>query len=111
METSISERVEKEVRACVFVVMKLSSVCGVKNWSLMALVLFAKKIAKSSVVRVDDGREGGRQRREDKVLKRVRTVVNFVVVVWHFSSGDCGEGGVGKRHELGGERVLRRAVE
>ncbi len=25
--------------------------------------------------------------------------------------GVCGEGGVGKRHELGGERVLRRAVE
>ncbi len=24
---------------------------------------------------------------------------------------NCGEGGVGKRHELGGQRVLRRAVE
>ncbi len=30
-ETSISESGEKEERECVFVVMKLSSVCGVVN--------------------------------------------------------------------------------
>ncbi len=40
LETSISERGEKEVRDCVFVVMKLLLVCGVRNWSLMVLVLF-----------------------------------------------------------------------
>ncbi len=47
------------MRECVFVVMKLSSVCGVRNWSLMVLVLFVKKIAKSSAVRVDEGGGGG----------------------------------------------------
>ncbi len=87
METSISERREKEVRECVFVVMKLSSVCGVRNWSLMALVLFVKKIASSSAIRVD---EGG-QRREEKVLKSVRESEHLsfsFVVVCNFSSGD-----------------------
>ncbi len=61
----------------------------------MVFVLFVKKIAKSSAVRVDEGGGGGGQRREENVLKsaRVRTVVNFVVVVCRFSSGDiCREG-------------------
>ncbi len=35
LETSVSERGEKDVRDCVFVVMKLLLVCGVRNWSLM----------------------------------------------------------------------------
>ncbi len=51
----------------------------------MALVLFVKKIATSSAVRVDEG-WGGRKSFEKCV--RVRTVVNFVVVVCRFSSGD-----------------------
>ncbi len=55
------------MRECVFVVMKLSSVYGVKNWSLMALVLFVKKMAKSSAVRIDDGGGGGG--REEKVFE------------------------------------------
>ncbi len=99
LETSVSERGEKEVRDCVFVVMKLLLVCGVRNWSLMVLVLFVKKVAKSSAVRVDEGGGGGGQRREEKRREsfeecaRVRTVVNFVVVVCRFSSGDiCREG-------------------
>ncbi len=58
METSVSERGEKEVRDCVFVVMKLLIVCGVRNWSLMVFVLFVKKVAKSSAVRVDEGGGG-----------------------------------------------------
>ena len=53
METSVSESGEKEERECALVVVKLSSVCGVENWSLMVLVLFVKKTAKSSAVRVD----------------------------------------------------------
>ncbi len=59
--------------------MKLSSVCGVRNWSLMALVLFVKKTAKSSAVRVDEGRRGRRtEKRSNSFEKcvRVRTVVN-----------------------------------
>ncbi len=84
-----------------FVVMKLLLVCGVRNWSLMVLVLFVKKVAKSSAVRVDEGGGGGEgggrrteKRRESfEECARVRTVVNFVVVVCCFSSGDiCREG-------------------
>ncbi len=74
METFLSERGEKAVRECVFVIMKLSSVYGVKNWSLMALVLFVKKIAKSSAVRVDDG---GGQRRES-----VRESEQLLILLW-----------------------------
>ncbi len=60
----------------------------------MVFVLFVKKIAKSSAVRVDEGGGGGGQRRESfEECARVRTVVNFVVVVCRFSSGDiCREG-------------------
>ncbi len=72
LETSVSERGEKEVRDCVFVVMKLLLVCGVRNWSLMFFVLFVKKVAKSSAVRVDEGGGGGGQRREENVLKSAR---------------------------------------
>ncbi len=43
---------------CVFVFMKLSSVCGVSNWSLMIVVLFVKTIEKSSAERVDEGGGG-----------------------------------------------------
>ncbi len=77
-----SKRGKKEMGECVFVIMKLSSVCGVRNSSLKALVLFVKKIAKSPAVRVDEAGGGGGQRRESfEKCTRVRTVVNFVVVV------------------------------
>ncbi len=46
-----------------------------------------KKIAKSSAVRVDEGGEGQRRESFEKCA-RVRTVVNFVVVVCRFSSED-----------------------
>ncbi len=78
LETSVSERGEKEVRDCVFVVMKLLLVCGVRNWSLMVLVKFVKKVAKSSAVRVD----GGGQRREEKVLKSVRESEQLLILLW-----------------------------
>ncbi len=62
----------------------------------MVFVLFVKKVAKSSAVRVDEGGGGGGQRREENVLKSVREseqLLIFVVVVCHFSSGDiCREG-------------------
>ncbi len=82
LETSVSERGEKEVRDCVFVVMKLLLVCGVRNWSLMVLVLFVKKIAKSSAVRVDEGGGGGGQRREEKVLKSARESEQLLILLW-----------------------------
>jgi len=70
------------VRECVFVFMKLSLVCGVRNWSLIALVLFVKKIAKSSAVGVDEGGGGGGQRREEKVLKSVRESEQLLILLW-----------------------------
>ncbi len=44
--TSVSERGEKEVRDCVFVVVKLLLVCGVRNWSLMVLVFICEESCK-----------------------------------------------------------------
>ena len=82
METSVSESGEKEERECALVVVKLSSVCGVENWSLMVLVLFVKKTAKSSAVRVDEGGGGGGQRREEKVLKSVRESEQLLILLW-----------------------------
>ncbi len=69
-------------RECVFVVMKLSSVCGVGNCSLIFLVLFMKNFAKSSAVRVDEGGGGGGQRREEKVLKSVRESEQLLILLW-----------------------------
>ncbi len=82
METSVSER--SELRVCAFVLMNLSSVCGVRNWSLMALVLFVNKISKSSTVRVDEGGGGGGQRREEKVLKSVRESEQLQILLWWY---------------------------
>ncbi len=81
LETSVSERGEKEVRVCVFVVMKLLLVCGVRNWSLMVFVLFVKKVAKSSAVR-DEGGGGGGQRREENVLKSARESEQLLILLW-----------------------------
>ncbi len=84
LETSVSERGEKEVRDCVFVVIKLLLVCGVRNWSLMVFVLFVKKVAKSSAVRVDEGGGGGGQRREEKVLKSARESEQLLILLWKY---------------------------
>ncbi len=54
----------KEVRDCVFVVMKLLLVCGVEELVTDGFVLFVKKVAKSSAVRVDEG--GGGRRTEKR---------------------------------------------
>ncbi len=67
---------------CVFVVMKLLLVCGVRNWSLMVFVLFVKKVAKSSAVRVDEGGGGGGQRREENVLKSARESEQLLILLW-----------------------------
>ena len=82
LQISISESGEEEERECVLVVMKLSSVCGVENWSLMILVLFVKKNTKSSAVRVDEGGGGGGQRREEKVLNSVQESEQLLILLW-----------------------------
>ncbi len=48
----------------------------------MVLVLFVKKIAKSSTVRVDEGGGGGGQIREEKVLKSVRESEQLLILLW-----------------------------
>ncbi len=69
------------MRDCVFVVMKLLLVCGVRNWSLMVFVLFVKKVAKSSAVRVYGGGGGG-QKREENVLKSARESEQLLILLW-----------------------------
>ncbi len=56
----------------------------------MVVIVLMKNVAKSSAVRVDEG--GGGQRREVKDHARVR-IVNFVVIVCPFSSGDISREG------------------
>ncbi len=58
------------------------SLC-VRNWSLMVFVLFVKKVAKSSAVRVDEGGGGGGgQRREENVLKSARESEQLLILLW-----------------------------
>ncbi len=57
-------------------------VCGVRNWSLMVFVLFVKKVAKTSAVRVDERGGGGGQRREENVLKSARELEQLLILLW-----------------------------
>ncbi len=54
-------------------------VCGVRNWSLMVFVLFVKKVAKSSAVRVEkeEGEEDREEKKHFEECARVGTVVNL----------------------------------
>ncbi len=85
MDTSASVRGQKEKRGVVSVdVVGLSScVCGAENWLPIDLVLFVKKVAKSSAVKEVVGSGGGGQKRELNVLKclRVKCAVDLVVEV------------------------------
>ncbi len=61
--------------------------CDVENCAVRFVFLLMKNVAKSSAVRVD---EGG-TKEEGKCFKehaRVRRIVNFVIIVFPFSSGD-----------------------
>ncbi len=90
LETSASESGEKDVKECMFAVKMCLTVCGVENCAVRFVILLMKNLARSSAVRVDEGGGGGGQRREENVLKsmRVRRIVNFVMIVCPFSSGD-----------------------
>ncbi len=95
LETSASESEEKDVNKCMFAVKMCLTDFGVENCALMVLILLMKNMAKSSAVRVDEGGGGGGQRREENVIKSMREldIVNFVMIVCPFSSGDiCREG-------------------
>ncbi len=82
LETSVSERGEKGgERLCICRYEVIISLC-VRNWSLMVFVLFVKKVAKSSTVRVDEGGGGGGQRREENVLKSARESEQLLILLW-----------------------------
>ncbi len=56
----------------------ISCMCGAENWLLIDLVLFVKKVAKSSAVKEVVGGGGGGQRRELNVLKRLLCQIHCV---------------------------------
>ncbi len=62
-----------------------SCVCGAGNWLLIDLVLFVKKVAKSSDVKEVVGvGGGGGQRRELKVLKRLHVSDALLMLLWKY---------------------------
>ncbi len=85
LDTSASVRGQKAKKGVLAVdVVGLSScMCGAENWLLIELVLFVKKVAKSSMVKGVVGSVGGGQKRELNVLKRlrVRCAVDLIVEV------------------------------
>ncbi len=64
-----------------------SCLCGAENWLLIDLVLFVKKVAKSSAVKeVVGGGGGGGQRRELNVLKRLRVSGALLILLWKYEA-------------------------
>ncbi len=53
------------------------TVCGVENCALMVLLLLMKNVAKLSAVRGG----GGGQRREENVLKSMRELDEFLILL------------------------------
>ncbi len=93
LETSASESEEKDVNKCMFAGKMCLTDFNVENCALMVLIVLMKNVAKVSVVRVDEGGGGGGQRSKEKEHARVRRIVNFVMIVCHFSSGDISREG------------------
>ncbi len=65
--------------------------CGVDNCAMRFVILLMKNVTKSSAVRVDYGGGGRRTKKGGKCFKehtRIRRIVNFVMIVCHFTSGD-----------------------
>ncbi len=114
LETSASENEEKDVNECMFAGKMCLTDCGVENCALMVLILLMKNVAKSLVVRVDKG--VGRTKEQRKCFKehvRVRRIVNFVMIVCHFSSGDIvgsEDETIADSQEGESERRLRRKM-
>ncbi len=81
-------RGQKEKRGVISVnVVGLSScVCGAENWLLINLVLFVKKVAKSSAVKEVMGGGAGGQRRELNVLKRLRVSDVLLILLWKYEA-------------------------
>ncbi len=88
LDTSASLRVQKAKRGVLAIdVVGLSSyMCGAENWLLIKLVLFVKKVAKSSAVKEAVGGGGGGQRREFNVLKRLRVSDALLILLWKYEA-------------------------
>ncbi len=60
--------------------------CGAENWLPIDLVLFVKKVAKSSALKGVVGRGGGGQRRELNVLKSLRVSYVLLILLWKYEA-------------------------
>ncbi len=63
-----------------------SCICGAENWQRIDLVLFVKKVAKSSAVKEVVGGGGGGQRRELNVLKRLHVSDVLSILLWKYEA-------------------------
>ncbi len=88
LDTSASVRGQKAKKGVLAVdVVGLSScMCGAENWLLIELVLFVKKVAKSSMVKGVVGSVGGGQKRELNVLKRLRVSDVLLILLWKYEA-------------------------
>ncbi len=88
MDTSATVRGQKEKRGVLAVdVVGLSTcVCGAENWLLFDLVLFVKKVSKSSAVKEVVVGGGGGQMRELNVLKSLRVSDALFILLWKYEA-------------------------
>ncbi len=88
LDTSASVRGQKAKRGVLAIdVVGLSfCMCGAENWLLIELVLFVKKVAKSSSVNEVVGGGGGGQRRELNVLKKLRVSDVLFILLWKYEA-------------------------
>ncbi len=80
LEISASESGEKYMNKFMFAGKMCLTDCGVENCSVRFVILLMKNVVKSSAVRVDEGGEGGGQRREENVLKSMRELGELLIL-------------------------------
>ncbi len=82
LENSASESGEKDLNKCMFADKMCLTDCGVENCAVRFVIVLMKNVAKSSTVRVDEGGEGGGQRREENVLKSMCKLGELLILSW-----------------------------
>ncbi len=82
LEISASESGEKYMNEFMFAGKMCLTDCGVENCAVRFVILLMKNVVKSSAVRVDEGGEGGGQRREENVLKSMRELGELLILSW-----------------------------
>ncbi len=79
------QKAKREVLA-IDVVGLISCMCWAENWLLIELVLFVKKVAKSSAIKEAVRGGGGGQRRELNVLKRLHVSDALLILMWKYEA-------------------------